>query len=124
MSPVQKSSACWLGRAEWELPLIVEAWKIARRRSTRNRRAARRQRHPNWDFGDLAQRARAIMGEKALHWHDWPRYSSWQHGPMNLGGIIETWRLTGDLSRLFQWLGLGKETVLGLGRYELIRDVV
>jgi CRISPR/Cas system endoribonuclease Cas6 (RAMP superfamily) len=49
---------------------------------------------------------------------------------MRLGGVLGTWRLTGDLAAFFpalslgQWLGVGKETVFGLGRYEIVDDTV
>ncbi|MDR2689718.1 MAG: CRISPR system precrRNA processing endoribonuclease RAMP protein Cas6 [Azoarcus sp.] len=85
---------------------------------------------PDWNFEELAQKALTAVGEKALYWRDWTRYSSRQQCEMDLGGVIGTWRLTGDLSAFFpaiflgQWLGLGKETVFGLGRYKLTRDVV
>jgi CRISPR/Cas system endoribonuclease Cas6 (RAMP superfamily) len=47
---------------------------------------------------------------------------------MALGGAVGDWRLSGELApfhpALFmgQWLGVGKETVFGLGRYRLLRE--
>jgi CRISPR/Cas system endoribonuclease Cas6 (RAMP superfamily) len=48
---------------------------------------------------------------------------------MSLGGVLGTWTLSGELAAFFpalflgQWLGTGKETVFGLGRYQLLCDV-
>jgi hypothetical protein len=83
---------------------------------------------PQWDFPALAKLAATIDGEQSLRWLDWSRYSSRQDQVMQLGGVVGTWRLTGDLSPFFvalymgQWLNIGKETVFGLGRYELAQD--
>jgi len=83
---------------------------------------------PAWDFGSLAQKATTVTGAKSLRWRDWSRYSSRQDQRMKLGGVMGTWHLTGDLAPFFpalfvgQWLNIGKETVFGLGRYELTQD--
>jgi hypothetical protein len=83
---------------------------------------------PDWDFKSLAETAATITDERDLRWLDWSRYSSRQNQAMQLGGVIGTWRLSGDLADFFpalfcgQWLGAGKETVFGLGRYELVGD--
>jgi hypothetical protein len=80
---------------------------------------------PAWNFKALTESAATIAGEKSLRWQDWSRYSSRQNQVMHLGGVMGIWRLSGDLSAFFpalflgQWLGIGKETVFGLGRYEL-----
>jgi hypothetical protein len=85
---------------------------------------------PDWDFKSLAEKAAAVGGEKNLCWRDWSRYSSRQKQVMRLGGVFGTWRLVGDLAAFFpalslgQWLGVGKETVFGLGRYEIVDDMV
>jgi hypothetical protein len=85
---------------------------------------------PNWDFKLLAETAATITGEKDLRWLDWSRYSSRQKQLMQLGGVLGTWRLAGDLTAFYpalfpgQWLGVGKETVFGLGRYEIVDDAV
>jgi hypothetical protein len=85
---------------------------------------------PDWDFRSLVEAAAAIGGEKNLYWRDWSRYSSRQKQVMRLGGALGTWRLAGDLAAFFpalflgQWLGVGKETVFGLGRYEIVDDTV
>jgi hypothetical protein len=84
---------------------------------------------PQWDFQALAQQAATIAeGEKDLRWRDWTRHSSRQQRTMSLGGVIGRWQFTGDLGAFFPalfmgtWLHLGKETVFGLGRYELEYD--
>jgi hypothetical protein len=80
---------------------------------------------PGWDFKSLFQQAAAVEGEKRLHWQDWTRRSSRQQKTMQLGGVMGHWKLHGDLRAFFPalyfgaWLHLGKETVFGLGRYDL-----
>lgn len=77
------------------------------------------------DFGGLAARAESIASEKSLKWRDWTRYSSRQDRKMALGGVVGTWKLTGDLApflpflHLGQWLHVGKEATFGLGGYRL-----
>lgn len=83
---------------------------------------------PAWDFKSLAQKAMTITDAKSLCWRDWSRYSTRQNQSMKLGGVMGTWRLTGNLAPFFpalfvgQWLNIGKETVFGLGRYELTQN--
>ncbi|GHT89339.1 CRISPR-associated protein Cas6 [Betaproteobacteria bacterium] len=84
---------------------------------------------PEWDFKAMAQQAAGIgEGEKALQWRDWGRRSSRQQRVMKLGGVMGDWQLTGELTAFFPalymgtWLHVGKETVFGLGRYELDYD--
>ena len=83
---------------------------------------------PAWDFQALARQAATITDEKSLHWQDWTRYSSKQNQAMSLGGVLGTWTFSGELAAFFpplfmgQWLGTGKETVFGLGRYQLLCD--
>ncbi|MDR3214564.1 MAG: CRISPR system precrRNA processing endoribonuclease RAMP protein Cas6 [Azoarcus sp.] len=83
---------------------------------------------PDWNFKALVQKAATVTDERTLHWQDWSRYSSRQNRSMQLGGVLGTWRLKGDLSAFFpalflgQWLGTGKETAFGLGRYEFVVD--
>lgn len=77
------------------------------------------------DFKALAVQADALESEKHLRWRDWTRYSSRQRQKMDLGGVIGTWRLSGDLAsflpflHLGQWLHVGKEATFGLGGYRL-----
>lgn len=77
------------------------------------------------DFKTLAAQAETLVSEKQLRWRDWSRYSSRQQQKMELGGVIGTWTLQGDLTpflpflHLGQWLHVGKETAFGLGAYTL-----
>lgn len=80
---------------------------------------------PNWDFKLLTQQAAAVNSEKDLKWQDWTRRSSRQQQTMQLGGVMGTWTLRGNIQpflaalHLGQWLHVGKETVFGLGKYHL-----
>ena len=77
------------------------------------------------DFGELAQRAEGIASQTQLHWHETPRYSSRQQRGIDLGGVLGTWSLQGELGpflpylHLGQWLHVGKEATFGLGGYQL-----
>lgn len=77
------------------------------------------------DFTALADHADTLSSHKALHWRDWSRYSSRQQKRMELGGVIGSWALQGELEpflpflHLGQWLHIGKETVFGLGAYTM-----
>lgn len=74
------------------------------------------------DFKGLAALADGLASDKQLQWRDWRRYSSRQQ-PIDLGGVIGSWKLTGDLApflpflHLGQWLHVGKEVTFGLGGY-------
>lgn len=73
----------------------------------------------------LAAAADRLADERQLEWKDWTRFSSRQQREMTLGGVIGTWKLSGDLGELLpwlwlgQWLHAGKETTMGMGRYSL-----
>lgn len=77
------------------------------------------------DFKELAALADGQASDKQLRWRDWTRYSSRQQQKMELGGVIGSWKLTGDLVpflpflHLGQWLHVGKEAAFGLGGYRL-----
>lgn len=64
-------------------------------------------------------------GEKHLRWCDWERYSTRQKQKMKLGGLIGYWQLLQlpsqlqSLLYLGQWLHVGKESVFGLGKYQM-----
>lgn len=83
---------------------------------------------PDWDFTGLKRLASTITDEKRLEWKDWTRRSARQQKTMQLGGVVGTWVLRGQLSpfilalHLGQWLHLGKETVFGLGHYQLTHN--
>lgn len=77
------------------------------------------------DFKALAAQAETLGSDKQLTWRDWTRYSSRQQQKMELGGVVGSWQLTGELTpflpflHLGQWLHVGKEAVFGLGGYRL-----
>ena len=66
-----------------------------------------------------------LGSDKHLTWRDWTRYSCRQQQKMELGGVVGSWQLTGELApflpflHLGQWLHVGKEAVFGLGGYDL-----
>lgn len=74
---------------------------------------------------ELARHAERIADTRDLSWHDWTRYSSRQQQKMTLGGVLGTWALRGDLAPLLpwlwlgQWLHVGKNATMGMGRYSL-----
>lgn len=76
----------------------------------------------------LAAAAERLRDERRLMWKDWTRFSSRQQREMTLGGVIGAWTLAGDLDDvkellpwfwLGQWLHVGKNTTMGMGRYQL-----
>lgn len=77
------------------------------------------------DFKALAAHAETLASDKDLRWRDWTRYSSRQQQKMDLGGVVGSWRLSGDIAphlpflHLGQWLHVGKEAAFGLGGYRL-----
>lgn len=81
--------------------------------------------HPAPDFAAIKHSAAGLNARPALVWRDWTRYSSRQQQTMQLGGVVGTWTLAGDLApawptlHLGQWLHVGKNASFGLGRYTL-----
>jgi CRISPR-associated endoribonuclease Cas6 len=77
------------------------------------------------DASRLAAAAGRLSDERRLKWKDWTRFSSRQEREMTLGGVIGEWTLSGDLGELLpwfwlgQWLHVGKNTTMGMGRYSL-----
>jgi CRISPR-associated endoribonuclease Cas6 len=73
----------------------------------------------------LAAAAGRLEHEKRLAWKDWTRFSSRQQQEMTLGGVVGEWELSGDLRELLpwfwlgQWVHVGKNTTMGMGRYLL-----
>jgi hypothetical protein len=73
----------------------------------------------------LATAAERLTDERSLRWKDWTRFSSRQKQEMTLGGVVDEWRLAGDLDELFawfwlgQWLHVGKNATMGMGMYGL-----
>jgi hypothetical protein len=77
------------------------------------------------DAANLVRHAETLAHRPALRWQDWSRYSSRQQREMTLGGAIGEWTLTGELGPLLpwlwlgQWLHVGKNATMGMGRYTL-----
>lgn len=75
---------------------------------------------------ELLQHADTISHQHTLSWFDWQRYSSRQKKEMVLGGLLGSWHWQGDLEALwpYLWAGqivhVGKETVFGMGKYQLL----
>lgn len=72
--------------------------------------------------------ADCTLSTSNLHWHDILRHSSTQNQHLPLGGLIGSAQLRGPahalrtlqpLLQLGEQLHIGKETVMGLGRYQL-----
>ena len=81
---------------------------------------------PQYDFKDLVEKAQAIqLHAQDLRWFDWGRYSQRQQQEMQLGGLLGSVQLRGDLApfaellHLGQWLHVGKNATMGLGGYRL-----
>ena len=82
----------------------------------------------NERYKPYIEAAKRLHFEGQLEWEDEQRYSFRQMQKIPLGGVVGHWRWFGqedDLSLLTpllyigQWLHVGKETVFGLGLYEL-----
>lgn len=79
------------------------------------------------DFKGLTALAREVPLRQAnLCWHDWTRYSSRQNTKMQMGGLVGEFGLdAAGLEPLWpylwlgQWTHAGKNTSMGLGRYEI-----
>jgi len=77
------------------------------------------------DAPRLAAAAERLVDGRRLEWKDWTRFSSRQEREMTLGGVIGEWTLSGDLGELLpwfwlgQWLHVGKNATMGMGRYSL-----
>jgi hypothetical protein len=77
------------------------------------------------DAARLAARAERLNDRRELAWKDWTRFSSRQDREMTLGGVIGAWTLSGDLAELLpwfwlgQWLHVGKNATMGMGKYAL-----
>ena len=81
---------------------------------------------PQQDFSTLSAQAAAIALEPHdLRWFDWGRYSQRQQQEMQLGGLLGSVTLRGELApfaellHLGQWLHVGKNASFGLGGYTL-----
>ncbi|MEN8168229.1 MAG: CRISPR system precrRNA processing endoribonuclease RAMP protein Cas6 [Pseudomonadota bacterium] len=61
-----------------------------------------------------------------LKWREWTRHSSRQHTQMQMGGVVGGFSVSGEGLRqlwpglqLGQWIQAGKNTLFGLGRYQI-----
>jgi len=82
------------------------------------------------DFAGLAAQARKVaITRSAIEWEEGVRYSSRQKTPMNMGGIMGEFELSGvDLLPFWpflwngQWTQNGKLTTMGLGCYRIGKE--
>ena len=81
---------------------------------------------PQHDFKAIVEQTQAIeLHAQDLRWFDWGRYSQRQQQEMQLGGLLGTAELRGNLApfagllHLGQWLHVGKNASFGLGGYRL-----
>ncbi|ARU61767.1 hypothetical protein CBW65_12575 [Tumebacillus avium] len=79
------------------------------------------------DVPELIRKAEQVQLVKSTaRWVDWERYSARQDTKMSFGGIMGEATYEGELSEFVPWLlaaealGIGKQTVFGLGRMRLI----
>ncbi len=81
------------------------------------------------DFAGLTRTAKTTVSvvDNVLRWQDWTRYSGRQHDLMQLGGLVGKVAFESDNLAPFwayiwlgQWTHAGKNTSMGLGKYEII----
>lgn len=84
---------------------------------------------PDWTFRPLLEHAGTVRITNAdLHWYDWQRYSNRQQRKINLGGLLGSVELEGDLTPLMPLLRtaeivhLGKGATFGLGKMEIVQQ--
>lgn len=82
--------------------------------------------YPCIDFNAVkADILNAEISSASLHWFDWKRYSSKQEKSIALGGIMGSFILHGNLTKLYPYLKmgeyfhLGKSAVMGMGKYKI-----
>ena len=108
---------------ELTAPLLIEAL-LKRADLVMRQHSDQTQGWPNFDRLWLAAKNTAFC-EKQLQWQEWHRASLRRKQGMTLGGLMGHVRLTGDwqdfwpLLRLGELLHVGKNTVFGLGRYNI-----
>lgn len=83
-----------------------------------------------WELEWKALIQRAIDKVSTIHsdlrWHDWERYSQRQGTKMKMGGFLGEITFEGELAefmpfiKLGEYLHIGKGTVFGLGKYEIV----
>ncbi len=82
------------------------------------------------DYKGLISRAkeRVTTTHSDLWWHDWERYSLRQDKKLKMGGFLGEITFEGELTeflsflKLGEYLHIGKGTVYGLGKYEIMGD--
>ncbi|ASS74484.1 hypothetical protein CIG75_05405 [Tumebacillus algifaecis] len=81
----------------------------------------------NLDFHNLLRKAEGVkVVTSSARWVDWERFSARQDTKMSLGGIMGEVSYEGDLTPFIPFLlaaealGIGKQTVFGLGKLHLI----
>lgn len=77
----------------------------------------------DWTFRPLLERASAVrVTASRLAWRDWERYSNRQRRKVEMGGLVGTMEVEGELApfwpllRTAEALHVGKGAVFGLGR--------
>lgn len=77
------------------------------------------------DYLELNRHIAQLKMEKQLGWMDWFRYSNRQKQDMPLGGLVGSVKLHAVSDELWQliyigqWLHVGKNSVFGLGNYQV-----
>ena len=77
------------------------------------------------DYLELNRHIAQLKMEKQLGWMDWFRYSNRQKQDMPLGGLVGSIKLQAVSDELWQliyigqWMHVGKNTVFGLGHYQV-----
>ena len=81
----------------------------------------------DWKFKDIIRKAEKVnVKENKLHWFDWQRYSMRQDKRIKMGGFVGEITFQGDIAPFMplikagEMLHVGKGTVFGLGKYEII----
>jgi CRISPR-associated endoribonuclease Cas6 len=81
------------------------------------------------DWKGLIERSKEIKTVNSdLAWKDWERYSQRQDTKLKMGGFLGDIAFEGDLAefmpylKLGEFLHIGKGTVFGLGKYEIVRE--
>ncbi len=112
-----------VGPAEFDLPLLLRA---LRERITTLHGLYGERRAAAPVLPDPADTPPQAPGGQRLRWFDWTRFSSRQRTRMRMGGLTGALELdTAALADWWpwlwagQWLHVGKQTAMGLGRYRL-----
>ena len=81
---------------------------------------------PDWTFRPLLDHAGTVrIAASDLHWFDWERYSNRQERKVDMGGLLGSVELEGDLAplaallRTAEVVHVGKGATFGLGKVEV-----